>query len=71
MSNWGQTPISLLVSWLPISLFDIHAFPEVWGYIPVNTDINVVFPAPFGPRNPNIYPVINFIVKGFKAILFF
>lgn len=33
----------------------IHAYPDVWGYIPVKTDIRVVFPAPFGPRSPNIY----------------
>ena len=45
----------------------IHAFPEVWGYIPVKTDIKVVFPAPFGPSKPKIYFYFNPMLNGFSA----
>jgi hypothetical protein len=71
MSNCGQTPIIWLVLGWPIYKPDIHAFPEVWGYMPVRTDIRVVFPAPFGPRNPNISPLMSLIESGFKAIACF
>ena len=37
--------------------------------MPVNTEINVVFPAPFGPKNPKIYPLFNFKFNSFKATL--
>jgi hypothetical protein len=45
----------------------IHALPEVFGYIPVSTEIKVVLPAPFGPNNPNIYLSSIIKVRGFKA----
>ena len=71
MSNWGQTPIILLVYDEPIAFPEIQAFPEVCGYIPVSTEIRVVFPAPLGPRNPKIYPLSNLSEIGFKAIFSF
>jgi hypothetical protein len=41
----------------------------VGGYIPVMTEIKVVLPAPLGPKNPKISPLLSRRVKGFKAIL--
>lgn len=68
MSNWGQTPISLFVSARPIGEPEIHAVPELWGYIPVRTEMRVVLPAPFGPKNPKISPFFSPKVKGLSAI---
>lgn len=46
----------------------IQALPEVLGYMPVKTEIRVVFPAPLGPKRPNIYLSYIDKLKGFKAI---
>jgi hypothetical protein len=35
--------------------------------MPVNTEINVVLPAPFGPSNPNIYFYYIANENGFNA----
>jgi hypothetical protein len=36
----------------------IQAEPVFYVYKPVIIDINVVFPAPLGPNNPNISPYL-------------
>ena len=41
------------------------------GMIPVNNRIVVDFPAPFGPKKPNILPFGTFIDKLFRIFLFF
>jgi hypothetical protein len=69
ISNCGQTPINWLVDARPIYLPEIYACPAVGGYIPVMTEIKVVLPAPFGPRNPKISPLLRRNVNGFRAIL--
>lgn len=37
----------------------IHEFPLVGLNIPVNIEIRVVFPAPFGPSKPNNSPLLT------------
>lgn len=44
-----------LTSPYPTRIPLIQAYPYVFGYIPVNTERRVVFPAPLGPNNPKIY----------------
>ena len=41
----------------------MNAFPDVGSYIPVKREKNVVFPAPFGPNNPNISLLFKHNVK--------
>jgi hypothetical protein len=47
----------------------IQAFPLVGPNIPVNIDISVVLPAPFGPSNPNISPFLILRLKDLVATL--
>ena len=69
MSNWGQTPMSLLVEGVPMGWPEIHAVPDVCGCIAVSTEMRVVLPAPFGPKKPKIYPFLRPRVSGLSAIL--
>ena len=58
VSCWGQIPNFLLnisILWLSNTLSPSYkAFPFVASYIPVNIEINVVFPAPLCPNKANI-----------------
>lgn len=49
----------------------IQAFPEVGLKSPVNIEIVVVLPAPFGPSNPNTSPFLIFKQNFYTAILVF
>ncbi len=58
-ASWGQTPISSFAfrGSLPTSKPPISAVPEVGFSRPLSMLMVVVFPAPLGPRKPNISPL--------------
>ena len=47
-----------------------HASPLSGLNIPVNIEIRVVFPAPLGPKSPNIYPLLTIKLKDLTAMCY-
>src|SRR4030095_4943135 len=52
-------------------LFKIRALPVVGKMMPISSLIVVLFPAPFGPKNPNTSPSSICIVRPSSEVFFF